>query len=681
MTKTLIVSEKNIAARRLAQLLGGSYKAEKAGSVDIYRFQLDGQQCTAVGLKGHILKVDFPVNYANWQEVDPADLINAQIVKVPTQKAIINTLKKQAKEADEVIIATDFDREGELIGVDAVNQIRQVKDLPVKRARFSALTKEEIEKAFSHLESIYYNLAQAGEARQDIDLIWGATLTRFLSLASTRLGKNFLSVGRVQSPTLWLIVAREKEREAFVPQTYWQLKIVFEYLGQEFAASHKTERFWSKEEVEKVLSKLGDKGEVIAVKTTKRTVESPAPFNTTGFLAAAASLGFSPAKAMNIAETLYMNGFISYPRVDNTVYPESLGLRDILATISASDAVGDLAQEIAQQKELKPTRGKKKTTDHPPIHPTGVAKKEQLSPQEWKVYELVARRFLATLAPPAQVESKRIDIDVNGEPFFLRGSVVKQAGWQRYYPYGLHKEEQLPDLAKGDVIKVVAPKVEEKQTQPPARYSQGTLIQKMEELGLGTKATRHAILQNLYDRGYIHSDPIVPTELGIAVAEALKKHAEKIASPEMTAELEQEMDLIAEGRKSREEVVEHSRQLLAQVMLTLQAKKDEVAQEIKGGILTDKIVGKCANCGKNLRIIRAKKSKKRFVGCSGYPDCQVTYPLPQFGDVVATGELCAVCGSPKVKIINKGKRPWELCLDPKCPTKEEWGKTANKQNK
>jgi len=203
----------------------------------------------------------------------------------------------------------------------------------------------------------------------------------------------------------------------------------------------------------------------------------------------------------------------------------------------------------------------------------------------------------------------------------------------------------------------------------------------MEELGLGTKATRHAILQNLYDRGYIHSDPIVPTELGIAVAEALKKHAEKIASPEMTAELEQEMDLIAEGRKSREEVVEHSRQLLAQVMLTLQAKKDEVAQEIKGGILTDKIVGKCANCGKNLRIIRAKKSKKRFVGCSGYPDCQVTYPLPQFGDVVATGELCAVCGSPKVKIINKGKRPWELCLDPKCPTKEEWGKTANKQNK
>lgn len=674
MTKTLIVSEKNIAARRLAQLLGGSYREEKAGSVAIYRFQLNGQECIAVGLKGHILKVDFPVNYANWQEVDPADLINAQIVKVPTQKAIINTLKKQAKEADEVIIATDFDREGELIGVDALNQIRQIKDVPVKRARFSALTKEEIEKAFSHLESIYYSLAQAGEARQDIDLIWGATLTRFLSLASTRLGKNFLSVGRVQSPTLWLIVAREKEREAFIPQTYWQLKIVFEYLGQKFTASHKTERFWSKEEVDKVLNKLGDKGEVTSVKITKRTVEPPAPFNTTSFLAAAAGLGLSPAKAMNIAETLYMNGYISYPRVDNTVYPESLGLRDILTTISASEVVGVLAQEIAQQKELKPTRGKKKTTDHPPIHPTGVAKKEQFSAQEWKVYELVARRFLATLAPPAQVETKRIDIDVNGEPFFLRGSVIRQAGWQRYYPYGQQKEEQLPELTKGDVVKVMAPKVEEKQTQPPARYSQGALIQKMEELGLGTKATRHAIIQNLYDRGYIHSDPIVPTELGIAVAEALKKHAEKIASPEMTAELEQEMDLIAEGSKSREEVVEHSRQLLAQIMLTLQAKKDEVAQEIRGGILTDKTVGNCPNCGKNLRIIRAKKSKKRFVGCSGYPNCQVTYPLPQFGDVVATGELCAVCGSPKVKIITKGKRPWELCLDPKCPTKEEWAR-------
>lgn len=681
MTKTLIVSEKNIAAKRLAELLGGRYEEKKAGSVALYDFKLDGRDCTVVGLKGHILKVDFPLTYANWQEVDPAELINAQIVKVPTQKAIINTLKKEAKAADELIIATDFDREGELIGVDAVNQIKEVKDLPVKRARFSALTKEEITRAFSQLESVYYNLAQAGEARQDIDLVWGATLTRFLSLASTRLGKNFLSVGRVQSPTLWLIVEREKEREAFVPQTYWQLKVVFEFKGQNYEASHKTERFWSKEEVEQILNKLGDTGTVVSVKTTKRSVAPPAPFNTTSFLAAAASLGFSPAKAMNIAETLYMNGYISYPRVDNTVYPESLGLRDILKTVAASPEIGGLAEEIAAQKELKPTRGKKKATDHPPIHPTGAAKKEQLSGPEWKIYELVVRRFLATLAPSAEMESKRIDFEVNGEPFFVRGSVIKQPGWLRYYPYGQHKDDLVPDLTKGEQVKIVKPKLEEKQTQPPARYSQGSLIQKMEELGLGTKATRHAIIQNLYDRSYIHSDPIVPTELGIAVAEALKKHAQKIASPEMTAELEREMDLIADGKKSREEVVEHSRQLLAQVMLTLKEKKEQVAQEIKGGILTDKIVGKCPKCGSNLRIIRAKKSKKRFVGCSGYPDCQVTYPLPQFGDVIGTGEICEPCGSPKVKIINKGKRPWELCLDPNCPTKEGWGRAAAKQSK
>lgn len=673
MRKTLIVSEKNIAARRLAQLLGGSYKTEKVGSVEIYNFKLNGRQCTAIGLKGHILKVDFPLAYANWQEVDPAELINAQIIKVPTQKGIINTLKKQAKDADEVIIATDFDREGELIGVDAVNQIREVKDLPVKRARFSALTKEEIDKAFNQLESVYFNLAQAGEARQDIDLIWGATLTRFLSLASTRLGKNFLSVGRVQSPTLWLIVEREKEREAFTPQTYWQLKVVFEHSGQTYEASHKTERFWDKGEVEEILSKLGETGEVSSVKTTKRTLEPPAPFNTTAFLAAASALGLSPAKSMSIAESLYMNGYISYPRVDNTVYPDSLAFKEILAAVSAADEIGVLAQEVAGQKELKPTRGKKKTTDHPPIHPTGAAKKEKLSAQEWKVYELVVRRFLATLAPPAQIESKRIDISVNNEPFFLRGSVVKQAGWLKYYPYSQRKDELVPDLAKGDIVKIVEPKVEEKQTQPPARYSQGTLIQKMEEAGLGTKATRHAIIQNLYDRGYIHSDPIIPTELGIAVAEALKKHAQKIASPEMTAELEGEMDLIAEGRKSREEVVERSRQLLTQVMLTLKEKKEQVAEEIKGGILTDKIVGQCPKCGSNLRIIRAKKSKKRFVGCTNYPDCQVTYPLPQFGDVISTGEVCEPCGSPKVKIISKGKRPWELCLDPKCSTKEGWG--------
>lgn len=657
----------------------GTVEAAKTGTVDIYKFKINGDEMVSVGLKGHILKVDFPEEYSNWQDPPPIKLIDAQILKVPTQKALVAALKKQAKECDSVIIATDFDREGELIGSDAVNEIKSVRpEMPIQRARFSALTKGEVERAFSELDTLSENLASAGEARQDIDLIWGATLTRFLSLASTRLGRQFLSVGRVQSPTLCLVVARERERQAFVVETYWQLGGTFDYKGEKFEAGHKTERFTSKEDVEAALGRLGKTGTITTVKKTARKTEPPAPFNTTGFLTAAAGMGISPANAMRIAEGLYMEGFISYPRVDNTVYPESLLLREILTSLTTAEEVGPLAAEINSQAELKPTRGKKFATDHPPIHPTAPANKERLTGNDWKVYELVVRRFLATLSQESKSESMRIDLDVSGEPFFVRGSRVVEPGWLHYYPYGKKKDDILPDLAEGESVELVESRIEEKQTQPPARYSQGALIQKMEELGLGTKATRHAIIQNLNERSYMHSDPIIPTDLGIAVADALSKHAATIAGAEMTAELESDMDGIVEGVKTHEGVVNRSRRMLTEVMNELITNQEAVGSEIRGGIHEGKRVGQCSLCGSDLMIIRAKKSKKRFVGCSKYPDCSQSFPLPQFGDIIPLGTSCEQCGSPKIKVVSKGKRPWELCLDPSCPTKEAYRNKAKK---
>lgn len=679
--KTLIVSEKNIAARRIAEMLSkGKSAAKKLGGLSTYHFQRNGEEVTCIGLKGHILKVDFPPEYANWQDVDPAALIDAKLIKVPTQKSLVNLLKKEGKQANKVIVATDFDREGELIGIDALNQIKEVNPvIEVKRARFSALTNKEVDRAFSYLEDPYYSLAEAGEARQDIDLIWGATLTRFLSLTSTRLGRQFLSVGRVQSPTLAIVVKREHERQAFKPEPYWQLKGLFRYEQQDYEAIHKTEKFWQKDEVDAVLARLGDQGVITEVKKTERLIDSPAPFNTTAFLAAAAAAGISPARAMRIAENLYMEGFISYPRVDNTVYPPSLEIREILSALKAVEELSGLVHEINVQPELKPTRGKKQATDHPPIHPTAAATKEQLG-ANWKIYELVVRRFLATLAPPAKVAGIRVDIDVDGESFFIRGSRTITPGWLHFYPYGKKKDDLIPDVNQGDQMRLIKKIVEEKETQPPGRYSQGSLIQKMEELGLGTKATRHTIIQNLYDRGYIHSDPIVPTDLGTAVCEALSKHAGRITSPDMTSELESEMDKIAEGELERDQVVERSRQMLAQTLMDLAANKEKVGQEIRAGILEGQILGKCPNSGGDLRIIRSKRTRKRFIGCSDYPDCSTTYPLPQYGDIIPLGEICEECGSPKIKVINKGKRPWIICIDPTCQTKAEYNnnKTAKK---
>lgn len=674
----LIVTEKDNVASRIAEILSGgkakregAAKSKKGSGVPVYSYSDSSGEVRVIGLRGHILKVDFTEGYDNWEKTDLVELAGASLIKVPTVKLVLNALVKQAKDADEVVIATDFDREGELIGVDALNKIREISpDVKIKRARFSSLTEKEINDSFARLEEPYYDMAKAGEARQDIDLIWGATLTRGVSLASTRLGKNFLSVGRVQSPTLVLIAEREKERNAFVPVPYWQITAAFKKGAERFEATHALDRFLKKAEAETIFAKLGETGTVTKVERRERNAPPSAPFNTTSFLGAASSIGLTAAYAMKIAETLYTSGYISYPRTDNTVYPPSLDLRELVDMFKGTEFDAASAALLAQ-KELKPTRGKKFATDHPPIYPTGVATRGAVDERAWKVYELVVRRFLATLAPPARFENMKVAINVNGEEFSAKGERVLFAGWLEFYRYAARKEAVLPDLYEGETLSLIEKQLLDKETQPPPRYGQGTLIQEMEKLGLGTKATRHNIIQNLIDRQYAYGDPVVPTNLGLAMSDTLRDYAATISTPRMTAELEKEMDEIAEGRMSRDKVVDDSRGVLVDTVKSIEANREEISRRVWDGIRADSIVGKCPNCGSDLLIRRAKKSGKRFIGCGGYPDCETAYPLPPFGPVMSAGEACPDCGAPKMKMPQRGRPPWIFCPNFGCPSKEK----------
>ena len=225
-----------------------------------------------VGLKGHVLNPAFPEGYSNWQETDPKTLIDAELVIEPTDKNVVKAVKKLAKEADSIVIATDFDREGELIGLEALREMLAVNpglvdgeltdtNTPtVLRARYSALTKDEIERAFADLDELSYALAYAAQTRGEIDLIWGATLTRAVSLATRRFGSNFLSVGRVQSPTLGLVVERELERRAHVAEPYWEVFAKFTHAEGSFEAHHKTDKFWEKPEAEAALAATDSPG-------------------------------------------------------------------------------------------------------------------------------------------------------------------------------------------------------------------------------------------------------------------------------------------------------------------------------------------------------------------------------------------------------------------------------------
>jgi DNA topoisomerase-1 len=712
----LIVTEKDNSAKKIAQILsGGKAKQDKSYGIPHYSWEDADGGSIVIGLKGHLMNPAFPEGYSDWRKVEPRELIYAGLVKEPVQKSVHKALRKKAKDANSIVIATDYDREGELIGLEALEEIldanpelRNGSDgaVPpgVKRAQYSALTKEEIDHAFDNLVELSEPLARAGEARQDIDLIWGATLTRFISLATGRLGSQFLSVGRVQSPTLAIVVQRELERRAHVPKPYWEVFAEFEHPDGAFVAHHKVDKFWEEPEAKAALENTRSPGIVQSVESRRNTRRPPTPFNTTAFTSGASSVGVSPARAMRIAEDLYMDGFISYPRTDNTVYPKSLPVRELLRSIVQVPAFKEGAP-LAEREQLDPTRGKKETTDHPPIYPTQALDPSVLPDDgHRKIYELVVRRFLATFADPSVSESTRADIQAGGETYFVRGNVLVEPGFLAVYPYGRSKDEEIPKVTEGQELALAErgavalppgaeaegdeagprpnPWADAKETQPPSRIGQGKLIEMMEELGLGTKATRHDIIQKLYDRGYIQGNPIEPRETGIAMVKAFQRFAERVSSPDMTAELEADMDKIASGNVTKDEVVEISRKMLADSYDLMDEHKRELAEIIWEGMNQDRILGPCPKCREagrrneqgetnRLRIIRARKSGKRFVGCEGYPECDQTYGLPQRGDIIKLEDTCSICGvTPRVKVLG-GRRPWNLCLNDECPSMEE----------
>jgi len=507
----LIITEKDNAARRIAEILSeGSASAERHNGVNVYRWGTK----RVVGLSGHVVGVDFPPEYNDWRDVEPVELIDAEVTKAPIQENIVTTLKQLAKKAESAIIATDYDREGELIGKEAYELIREATDVPVSRVRFSSITEREVREAFSAPDEIDFDLAAAGEARQIIDLVWGAALTRFLSLSARQLGDDFISVGRVQSPTLKLIVDREREIQAFDPEDYWEIfaaltKDAAEETsadptesgpdsvdGSKFEAQYfyddgtEAERVWDEGSADAAYADLAgaDTVTVTGVRRRTRTDSPPTPFNTTAFISAAGSLGYSAQRAMSIAEELYTAGYMTYPRTDNTVYPEDLEEDELLDAFVSSPDFGEDAQSLLEQDDIVATEGDEETTDHPPIHPTGeVPPKSELSEDEWEVYELVVRRFFATVAEAATWERLRVVCEAAGRSLKANGKRLIEPGYHAVYPYSSASENHVPDVEEGEELAMSDVRLEDKQTQPPRRYGQSRLIETMEKKGLGTK--------------------------------------------------------------------------------------------------------------------------------------------------------------------------------------------------
>jgi len=475
--------------------------------------------------------------------------------------------------------------------------------------------------------------------------------------------------------TLALIVDREKERLAFKTKKYWEIHALFEKGKKQFNALHKKGKFWNGNEAEKAVN-CGKplKGIVREVKKRKKTLAKPLPFNTTSFLRAATAIGFSAGRAMQIAESLYQSGYLSYPRTDNSVYPSTLDLKATLKELSKVKEFAPLVDKLLKKPKLVPSAGKL-AKDHPPIHPVTAVSKEKLDQQQWRIYELVCRRFMATLADDALTENISVEIDLNKEPFVATGQTYLEMGWKFFYPYSKATEVVLPALEKGDKVNLLKLDLLGKETLPPPRYSQGALIKAMSDLNLGTKSTRAETIQKLYRRNYIEGQKaLAPTRIALAVIDSLQKHDSAVVKPKMTADLEHDMDLVANGTKKKETVVGDSRKFLTEVLKPLLENKNEIGSAIRNAARADSVIGPCSgkDCEGSL-LIRKGRTGKRFLGCTAYPKCTVTYPLPQKGRITVLPGMCKDCNNPMIFVVGKRYR-YKMCIDHKCISKADWGK-------
>lgn len=663
----LVIAEKHNAAKRIAEILGNPKQVNK-GRVRCYELQ----DKAIVPLRGHIKNPDFPKKYSSWNRTDLNELVKAPIKYQETRKSIGNAIRHYAKKADTLQIATDYDREGESIGKESIEIAKEKRpDIPIQRARFSSLTNEDVSKAFDNLKEFEWNLANSADARREIDLIWGAVLTRYLSLTANRLGKSYLSAGRVQTPTLSIMVDREKHRKQFKPKTYWKLWIKCRKNNETFKARYKKKKVFDKNKANELKNLKGNQAQVTQVNTRKYSRKPPTPFNTTSFLRQASSIGFSPSSALSIAESLYQDGLISYPRTDNTQYPDSLDIEKILGQIKQIEQYEDYTNNLLNKGKLKPTKGKKKSTDHPPIHPVKKPSKK-LNKSEWKIYKLITERFLATLSEKSLIQSIKAKLNFQEHQYQARGRRILKQGWQEIYPYKKTKEKHIPKLKKEETVKVDEVNSNKKKTKPKPRYSASKIIKKMEDQQLGTKSTRPAILDKLVSRGYVaKKKKYKPLGLAFAVINNLEEYAPEITKPEMTSKLEKEMEKIQKGKKTKDTVVNDSRKMLGEVLEELQENKKQVGKKIKEALKETETIDKCPECNGELVIRRSRKGS-RFIGCSGYPKCKKTYPLPRKGHIESLGEQCEECGAPMIKVIRNKGRDYEMCLNPDCKTKEDW---------
>ncbi|HID73220.1 TPA: DNA topoisomerase I, partial [Candidatus Micrarchaeota archaeon] len=374
---------------------------------------------------------------------------------------------------------------------------------------------------------------------------------------------------------------------------------------------------------------------------------------------------------LQLAQNLYESSLITYPRTSSQRIPPTIKLGPILKKLENNPDYGKLVRKIHDNKWTKPLQGKKDDPAHPAIHPTGQS--GQMGAPESKLYDLIVRRFLASFATPAKKDRTHVEVDAGGQVYKASGTVMTEKGWTEFYgKYYKADDKDIPEFKEGEEHKVEKKKKTKKETKPPRRYTEASIVSELEKRHLGTKATRASIVDTLFKRNYIDGKSIEVTDFGLKVDDILKKYAPEILDEALTRGIEQKMDGIQHGKVDKEEVIKEGKEILTQLLDRWKKNEVKIGNEIVGALKVtqekENLIGECDKCGKQLRIIHLP-NKKQFIGCSGYPNCRNAYPLPTGAWVKVLEKPCPTCSKPMVH-VKRGRMNFSMCIDPECPSTE-----------
>ena len=676
--QTVIVCEKPDAAARVARALDedGDPRRMESQGVPFYESHNRQETILVCSALGHLYAVDSNTHtsrrfYPVWDfEWKPKHLIDKKSARLGRWIQVISSL---ANKADRYINACDYDLEGSLIGYTILRYACHGADSKAQRMKFSTMTEKELKSAYRNLApQLDMPLVEAGRTRHELDWLYGINLSRLLTESSLKQNRGYstLSTGRVQGPTLKFVVDREEEIQCFTPTPFWTIDATLTQNGQGYTLEYEKEKISTLAEAELVVRDC--KNCILEVESTEsRNIQQspPYPFDLSNLQSEAfRHFGFTPSRTVAKAEKLYLRALISYPRTSSQKLPPDIGYSEIIRGIANMPQYKYLASKLTLNNSLRPNQGPKEDPAHPAVYPTGEPPKQVLIQPEANLLDLIIRRFMSSFAEPSLRESSKLTLKKEPHRFFLRGTHLLREGWIQFYkPYASDESQTLPNLKVGDKTPITNIQATQKFTEPPPRYNPSSLLRRMEEENIGTKATRAEIIEILYRRGYIKNIRIEATPIALKIVNLLNKYCPLIIDPAFTARLETLMDNIQTLQTTRGQVIAETLDHLRPIMLGLIAREDEIGSQLAEVVVSQRTAGltfdyPCPQCGSRLKIIRSRTSGKRFIGCTGYEKgCRFTLPLPQFGTLSITQTNCKICGFQLVQARTKGRRPMTSC--------------------